>query len=50
MWIQLRVALDFGSGFGKSEIWPFFQIRPNPAPAKFLASFGRRQCSCSEFS
>ena len=31
-----RVAQDFGSG--KSEIRPFF---PNPAPAKFLARFGR---------
>jgi len=36
-----RVAPDFGSGSGTSEIRPFSQIRPNPAPAKFLAGFGR---------
>jgi len=35
---RTRVAPDFGSGSGKSKIRPFF---PNPAPAKFLAGFGR---------
>jgi len=25
-------------------------IRPSPAPVKFLAGFGRCQCSCSVFS
>ena len=44
-YISVRVAPDFGSD--KSEIRPFF---PNPAPAKFLAKFGRRQCSCIAFT
>jgi len=48
-----EVVPDFGSGSGKSEIRPFSEIRPSPAPDKFLAGFagvGGCQCSCSTFS
>ena len=44
---EIKVAPNFG--FGKFENWPFFQIRPNSASAKFLAEFGRRQYNCSAF-
>jgi len=46
--IVIRVAPNFG--FGKSDIQPFFPIRPNSAPDKFLAGFGRCQCNWSAFS
>ena len=45
--VAIRISPDFGSGSSKSEIRPFF---PNPAPAKFLAAFGRRHSSCNAFS
>jgi len=34
-----RAVADFGG--------TFCEIRPHPAPVKFLAGFGRRQCNCS---
>jgi len=42
-WISAPAAANPKSGH-------FSKIRPNPAPAKFLAGFDRRQCSCSAFS
>ena len=49
LWLAVvpRVTLDFNSG--RCGIWPFQQIRPSPAPARFLAGFGACQCSCSMF-
>jgi len=47
------VTADFCSGFGKSGIRPFSEIRASPILAKFragFAGFGRRQCSCGIYS
>ena len=42
--VHIRLVLDLGPGSGKSE------IRPSPAPSKFLAGFAGCQFSCSKFS
>jgi len=48
---KIRVVPNFGSRLQQIRNLAFFsEIRPDPAPAKFLAGFGGCQCSCSMFS